>query len=47
MVQRLPHGGSTWPESRQAVQGQVGHMSDEMARRLTVGNAAKFYNIVA
>jgi predicted TIM-barrel fold metal-dependent hydrolase len=42
-----PHGGSTWPESRAAVQGQVGHMSDEMAWRLTVGNAAKFYNIAA
>ena len=42
-----PHGGSTWPKSRDAVQGQVGHMTDEMARRLTIGNAAKFYNIAA
>jgi predicted TIM-barrel fold metal-dependent hydrolase len=42
-----PHGGSTWPESKQIVQAQVGHMPEETARRLTVTNAAKFYNIAA
>jgi predicted TIM-barrel fold metal-dependent hydrolase len=40
-----PHGGSTWPESRQAVASQVRGLSAEKTRKLTWDNAAKMYGI--
>ena len=40
-----PHGGATWPHSREAVKRQFEGMSDAVERKLTWENAAKFYGI--
>ena len=40
-----PHGGATWPNSREAVERQFAGMSDAVERQLTWDNAAKFYGL--
>ena len=40
-----PHGGSTWPRSREAIKAQFEGVSDAIERKLTWENAAKFYGI--
>jgi uncharacterized protein len=40
-----PHGGSTWPHSQEIVKAQCQGISDNVQRKLTWGNAAKFYGL--
>jgi predicted TIM-barrel fold metal-dependent hydrolase len=40
-----PHGGSTWPHSRRIIEKQFKGVSDEIKRKLTWDNAAKFYGL--
>ena len=40
-----PHGGSTWPRSRDAVASQFKGVSEQIERKLTWENAAKFYRV--
>jgi predicted TIM-barrel fold metal-dependent hydrolase len=40
-----PHGGSTWPHSREIVKAQCQGISIENERKMTWGNAAKFYRL--
>ena len=40
-----PHGGATWPSSRDAVERQCEGMSDAMKQKLTWDNAANFYGL--
>jgi predicted TIM-barrel fold metal-dependent hydrolase len=40
-----PHGGATWPNSREIVEEQLGGLDAETAQKLVWGNAAKFYGI--
>jgi hypothetical protein len=40
-----PHGGSTWPHSRRIIEKQFRGVSDEIKRKLTWDNAAKFYGL--
>jgi predicted TIM-barrel fold metal-dependent hydrolase len=39
-----PHGNSTWPRSREAIEAQFEGMPAALERKLTWDNAAKFYN---
>ena len=40
-----PHGGATWPHSRETIKSQFAGISDAMERKLTWENAAKFYGV--
>lgn len=40
-----PHGGATWPNSKEIVAGQVAQMTEAQAKRLVWDNAAEFYGI--
>jgi predicted TIM-barrel fold metal-dependent hydrolase len=40
-----PHPDSVWPNSRAAVDRQMGHLSPEMRRKLTRDNAAALYGL--
>ncbi len=40
-----PHPDSVWPNSRQAIERQMRHLSLEMRRKLTHGNAAALYGL--
>jgi len=40
-----PHGGSTWPKSKEIVAAQLGGLDAEAVRKLVWDNAASFYGI--
>jgi predicted TIM-barrel fold metal-dependent hydrolase len=40
-----PHGGATWPHSKEIVANQVKDMSEERAKQLVWDNAARLYGI--
>jgi predicted TIM-barrel fold metal-dependent hydrolase len=40
-----PHPDSIWPNSRAAIDRQMGHLPDDVVRKLTFGNAAKLYGL--
>ena len=40
-----PHGGATWPHSKEIVKAQFAGVSDEVEKKLTWKNAAKFYGV--
>jgi predicted TIM-barrel fold metal-dependent hydrolase len=40
-----PHPDSVWPNSREAIERQMGHLSPEMRRKLTHDNAAALYGL--
>jgi predicted TIM-barrel fold metal-dependent hydrolase len=40
-----PHPDSVWPNSRAAIERQMGHLAPEMRRKLTHDNAAKLYGL--
>jgi len=40
-----PHPDSVWPNSRQAIERQMGHLSPQMRRKLTHDNAAALYGL--
>ncbi len=40
-----PHGGATWPHSKEIVKAQFDGVSDKLKEKLTWANAAKFYGI--
>jgi predicted TIM-barrel fold metal-dependent hydrolase len=40
-----PHGGATWPHSKDIIEAQFQGVSDEIKRSLTWKNAAKFYGV--
>ncbi|MGZ8453235.1 MAG: amidohydrolase family protein [Candidatus Binatia bacterium] len=40
-----PHGGATWPHSKDIIKAQFQGVSDEIRRNLTWKNAAKFYGV--
>jgi predicted TIM-barrel fold metal-dependent hydrolase len=40
-----PHGGATWPHSKEIVKAQFKGVSDEIEKKLTWQNAAKFYGV--
>lgn len=40
-----PHGGSTWPHSREILNAQLASLSDADAGKLVWGNAAKLYGL--
>jgi predicted TIM-barrel fold metal-dependent hydrolase len=42
-----PHPDSVWPNSRAAIERQMGHLSPEMRRKLTHDNAAALYGLGA
>jgi len=40
-----PHGGSTWPRSKEIVKAQFQGVSDQVEEKITWKNAAKFYGV--
>jgi predicted TIM-barrel fold metal-dependent hydrolase len=40
-----PHGGATWPNSKKIVQSQFEGITEEVERKATWRNAAKFYGV--
>lgn len=40
-----PHGGATWPHSKEVIKAQFQGVSDEVKEKLTWKNAAKFYGV--
>jgi predicted TIM-barrel fold metal-dependent hydrolase len=40
-----PHGGSTWPRSKDAIASQFKGVPEKIERKLTWENAAKFYGV--
>jgi uncharacterized protein len=40
-----PHGGSTWPKSKEVIQSQISGLSEAVAKKLTWGNAARLYGV--
>ncbi|MDH3241696.1 MAG: amidohydrolase family protein [Alphaproteobacteria bacterium] len=40
-----PHGGSTWPKSKDVVRTQLATLDEETARKIVWGNCAKLYGI--
>jgi predicted TIM-barrel fold metal-dependent hydrolase len=40
-----PHPDSVWPNSRDAIERQMRHLSPEMRRKLTHDNAAALYGL--
>jgi uncharacterized protein len=40
-----PHPDSVWPNSRAAIERQMGHLSAELRRKITHENAAKLYRL--
>jgi predicted TIM-barrel fold metal-dependent hydrolase len=40
-----PHGGSTWPHSRDIIDKQVAKLSEEAAGKLVWRNAAQLYGL--
>jgi hypothetical protein len=40
-----PHPDSVWPNSRQAIERQMRHLSPEMRRKSTHDNAAALYGL--
>jgi hypothetical protein len=40
-----PHGGATWPHSKEIVKAQFEGAGDALERKLTWENAARFYGI--
>ncbi|MGH7816416.1 MAG: amidohydrolase family protein, partial [Candidatus Binatia bacterium] len=40
-----PHGGSTWPRSREAIESQFKGVSREVEQKIVWENAAKFYGV--
>ena len=40
-----PHPDSVWPNSREAIERQMQHLSPEMRRELTRENAAALYGL--
>lgn len=40
-----PHGGATWPHSREIIKAQFAGIGDALEKKLTWENAAKFYGI--
>ncbi len=41
----FPHGNSTWPNSRQVIARDLGHLSPEVRRKILNGNVAKLYGL--
>jgi predicted TIM-barrel fold metal-dependent hydrolase len=39
-----PHSDSTWPDTTVMANKWLGHLSEEVQRKITVGNAARVYN---
>ncbi len=39
-----PHSDSTWPDTVRLASKWLGHLSDEVQHKITVGNAARVYN---
>jgi predicted TIM-barrel fold metal-dependent hydrolase len=39
-----PHSDSTWPDTVQMANKWLGHLSDEVQHKITVGNAARVYD---
>ena len=40
-----PHGGSTWPRSKDAIARQFKDVPEAIEQKLTWDNAAKFYGV--
>jgi uncharacterized protein len=40
-----PHGNSTWPNSRQVIERDLGHLSAEDRQKLVCGNVTQLYNL--
>ena len=40
-----PHGGSTWPNSKDVIKKQLSGFSDDVVQKLVWGNAAKLYDL--
>jgi len=40
-----PHPDSVWPNSRAAIERQMGHLPEEIVQQLTYGNAARLYGL--
>jgi predicted TIM-barrel fold metal-dependent hydrolase len=40
-----PHGGSTWPRSKEIVKAQFQGVSEKVKGKITWENAAKFYDV--
>jgi len=40
-----PHGGATWPHSKDIIKAQFRGVSEEIKEKLTWKNAAKFYGV--
>ena len=40
-----PHGGSTWPRSREIIAAELSGFDEMSVQKLVWGNAAKFYGI--
>jgi predicted TIM-barrel fold metal-dependent hydrolase len=40
-----PHGGATWPHSKEIVKAQLQGLPDKIQKKLTWKNAAKFYDV--
>jgi predicted TIM-barrel fold metal-dependent hydrolase len=40
-----PHGGATWPNSKEIVAAQLAGLDDETVQKLVWGNAAAFYGV--
>ena len=40
-----PHPDSVWPNSRAAIDRQIGHLTPEMRKKLTHDNAAALYRL--
>jgi predicted TIM-barrel fold metal-dependent hydrolase len=40
-----PHPDSVWPNSKEAIERQMGHFTPELRKKITHGNAAKLYGL--
>ena len=40
-----PHGGSTWPKSKEAIEKQMAILTPAQQQKLIWGNSAKLYGI--
>jgi len=39
-----PHSDSTWPETPRLASKWLGHLSEEVQHKITIGNAARVYD---
>jgi hypothetical protein len=40
-----PHGNSTWPDSRKYIDRDLGHLPEDIRRKLVCGNVARLYGM--